>query len=175
VAREENIGIRFKILSDFLILAMMLCVAGVWSIYELTAMGNSIKGLLDEDYKAISAARVMTEALEREDSALLLLLSGNRKEGREFLKASETSFSEALGTAKNKVTIPYVLWGVSSPLPMPGLRAYRALQPPDRLFLPISRRSRLGFSSWLFKEDSVISGNRSSFVTICPPLSSAGL
>ncbi len=99
-------GIRFKILSGFLILAMMLCVAGVWSIYELTAMGTSVKGLLDENYKSISAARIMTEALEREDSALLLLLSGNRKEGREILKTAETAFSEALATAKNNVTIP---------------------------------------------------------------------
>jgi HAMP domain-containing protein len=106
VAREENMSIRFKILSGFLILAMMLCVAGVWSIYELSAMGTSIKGLLDENYKSISAARVMTEALEREDSALLLLLSGNRREGREILKAAETSFSEGLATAKNNVTIP---------------------------------------------------------------------
>lgn len=99
-------GLRFKILSGFLILAMMLCVAGVWSIHELTAMGTSVKGLLDENYKSISAARIMTEALEREDSALLLLLSGNRKEGLEILKAAETSFSEGLVTAKNNVTLP---------------------------------------------------------------------
>lgn len=99
-------GIRFKILSGFLILAMMLCVAGVWSIYELSAMGTSVKGLLDENYKSISAARAMTEALEREDSALLLLLSGNRREGLQILKAAETSFSEGLVTAKNNVTLP---------------------------------------------------------------------
>jgi hypothetical protein len=99
-------GIRTKILSGFLILAMMLCVAGVWSIYELTAMGTSVKGILDENYKSISAARAMIEALEREDSALLLLLSGNKREGREILKAAETSFSDGLATAKSNVTIP---------------------------------------------------------------------
>jgi len=99
-------SIRFKILSGFLILAMMLCVAGVWSIYELTIMGTSVRGLLDENYKSIVAARNMTEALEREDSAILLLLSGNRREGREILKAAESSFAGALDAAKNNVTIP---------------------------------------------------------------------
>ena len=60
-------GLRTKILSGFLILTMMLVVAGIWSIYELTRVGTSVQRLLDDNYKSINAGKMMIEALERED------------------------------------------------------------------------------------------------------------
>ena len=99
-------GVRAKILSGFLILAVMLFLAGAWSIYELSKIGTSVQKLLDDNYKSIDAAQLMTEALEREDSAILLLLSGNWKEGREIIKSADLSFRKAFQTAKNNVTIP---------------------------------------------------------------------
>lgn len=49
-------GLRIKILSGFLILAIMLCVAGVWSIYQFRSIGASVQALLDDNYKSINAA-----------------------------------------------------------------------------------------------------------------------
>jgi HAMP domain-containing protein len=99
-------GVRGKILLGFLILAVMLFLAGAWSIYELSKIGTSVQRLLDDNYKSIDAAQLMTEALEREDSAILLLLSGNWKEGREIIRSADLSFREAFKTAENNVTIP---------------------------------------------------------------------
>ena len=65
-------GLRAKILSGFLILTTMLFMARIWSIYELTRVGTSVQRLLVENYKSINAAKMMIEALEREDSAVLL-------------------------------------------------------------------------------------------------------
>ena len=65
-------GLREKILSGFLLLTMMLVVAGVWSIHELTAVGTSVQSILNDNYKSINAGKMMIEALEREDSAVLL-------------------------------------------------------------------------------------------------------
>ena len=98
-------GVRTKILSGFLILAVMLFLAGAWSIYELSKIGTSVQRLLDDNYKSIDAAKLMTEALEREDSAILLLLSGNWKEGREIIKSADLSFQKAFQTAEKNVTI----------------------------------------------------------------------
>ena len=98
-------GLRPKILLGFLILATMLLVAGGWSIYELSNIGISVQRLLDDNYKSIDAAKSMTEALEREDSAILLLLLGKRNEGREMLRSAENSFEKAFETARNNVTI----------------------------------------------------------------------
>ena len=69
-------GLQFKILSGFFILVLMLFIAGLWSIYELNSIGSSVQSILDENYTSIHAAKRMKEALEREDSGVLLLLLG---------------------------------------------------------------------------------------------------
>ncbi len=99
-------GIRMKILSGFLILTVMLLIAGIWSIYELSTVGESVQGLLDDNYKSINAAKTMIESLQREDSAVLLLLSGNWKEGRSVIESADRSFLQAFSIAKHNITIP---------------------------------------------------------------------
>jgi methyl-accepting chemotaxis protein len=99
-------GLRIKILSGFLVLTTMLLVAGAWSIYELTNIGTSVQRLLDDNYKSINTAKMMAEALEREDSAVLLLLSGNWDEGRSIIGDADISFRQGFDAAKKNVTIP---------------------------------------------------------------------
>ena len=99
-------GIRIKVLSGFLILTGMLFIAGAWSIFELNTVGTSVQGILDDNYKSINAARIMIEALERQDSAVLLLQSGNRKKGREILESADQSFNEGFQIASMNITIP---------------------------------------------------------------------
>jgi HAMP domain-containing protein len=99
-------SLRFKILSGFLILAVMLFAAGALSIYELTNIGHSVQSLLDENYKSINAAKNMIESLEREDSGVLLLLSGEWKTGRSTIEDADEDFQKAFLVAKNNVTIP---------------------------------------------------------------------
>jgi len=99
-------GLRMKILSGFMILTIMLFVAGVWSIYELRTIGTSVQGLLDENYKSINAAKTMIVALEREDSGVLLLLSGNWAEGRTILQSADSLFQKGFTIARSNVTIP---------------------------------------------------------------------
>ena len=99
-------GIRIKILSGFLVLTIMLLIAGAWSIYELTHIGSSVQKMLDENYESINAAKVMLEALEREDSAVLLLLSGKWEKGRSIIGAADASFQKGFDAAKKNLTIP---------------------------------------------------------------------
>lgn len=98
--------LRFKILSGFLTLALMLVLAGVWSIFELSNVGESAPKLLRENYQSINAAQTMLEALEREDSAILLLLLGKWKEGRAILTSGDSLFEESFQVAQNNLTIP---------------------------------------------------------------------
>jgi HAMP domain-containing protein len=99
-------GLRMKILSGFLILTMMLLIAGIWSIYELRTVGRSVQGLLDDNYRSINAANMMMEALEREDSAVLLLLSGKWEKGRSIIRSADLLFQQGLKIARDNVTIP---------------------------------------------------------------------
>jgi hypothetical protein len=103
---ESKMKIRTKILLGFLILAVMLAVAGAYSIYELTSISTSVQKLLDDNYKSINAAKQMIEALEREDSGILLLLAGKWKEGRATIVDAHRNFEKAYDIASHNVTIP---------------------------------------------------------------------
>lgn len=98
--------LRLKILSGFLILAIMLALAGILSIHELTSIGASVQKLLDDNYKSINAAKIMIEALEREDSGVLLLLFGKWNEGRTTIATADRAFQQGFEIAKNNLTIP---------------------------------------------------------------------
>lgn len=138
-------GIRAKILSGFLILAALLLVAGAWSIYELRHIGISVQKILDENYKSIDAAKVMTEALEREDSAILLLLLGKRDEGRAIIKTADDSFQKALEIARNNVTVPGELDLVNATIK--AYEKYKALW-----IQPLVSTKYGGDLNWYFKE-----------------------
>ncbi len=99
-------SLRFKILSGFLILALMLAIAGVWSVYELNSIGTSVQELLDDNYRSIKAAEMMVEALERHDSGILLLLSGKWEEGRKIIDVADDLFEKGHQIAENNLTIP---------------------------------------------------------------------
>ena len=84
----------------------MLLIAGLISIHELMKIGNYVQKLLDENYRSIEAAGTMQEALEREDSGILLLLMGNREEGQKVLNEGDDLFNKGFLSAKNNITIP---------------------------------------------------------------------
>jgi len=99
-------GLRVKILSGFIILAAMLAIAGWWTIYELRSAGFSMQTMLNENYRSIHAAEDMIEALEREDSAILLLLLGKWEEGRTMISEADKIFMEKLSFLNSNITVP---------------------------------------------------------------------
>jgi len=138
-------GLRAKILSGFMILTMMLVVAGIWSIYELTRVGTSVQRFLDENYKSINAGKMMIEALEREDSAVLLLLSSEWEEGRSILTSGDELFQKGFAIAQNNVTIPGE--GVYVGEIEAKYKAYKNLW-----VKPIVDTSKEGNLAWYFQE-----------------------
>jgi hypothetical protein len=99
-------GLRWKILSGFLILSLMLVLAGAWSIVQIRGVGMSVGGILDDNYRSIQAAKAMLESLEREDSGVLLLLLGEQDEGRAILATADSVFAASLRFAESNVTMP---------------------------------------------------------------------
>lgn len=99
-------GLRLKILSGFIILAIMLFVAGIWSIHELNTMGSSVQKLLDKDFKSMNAAMMMIEALEREDSGTLLLFLGRWEEGRAIVASGDSLFERMYLQAQRQDELP---------------------------------------------------------------------
>jgi hypothetical protein len=98
--------LRIKILTGFSILAFMLLISGLWSIHEMNSISSSTKKILDENYQSIYAAKEMKEALEREDSGILLLLLGKEKEGKTIINTADSLFEERLKFTYTNITIP---------------------------------------------------------------------
>ena len=72
----------------------------------MTTIGTSVENLLNDNYKSVNAAQIMTEALERQDSAILLLQSGKWKEGRDIIESADKSFQKGFLIASMNITIP---------------------------------------------------------------------
>lgn len=137
--------LRMKILSGFLILSFILVIAAIFSIHELSTIGESPQMLLRDNYLSVQASQQMIDALEREDSGILLLLSGQWKQGREIVGSADKSFMEALATARNNLTLPDEDKYVSEI--DKNYLAYKALW--ER---PITDTSRQGNIQWYFGE-----------------------
>lgn len=96
--------IKTKILAGFLLIIIMLLIAGAMSIFEFSRIGKSVKALIDDNYITLKASKTMIEALEREDSGILLLIAGKWEKGRSILNSADSSFLLAFNLAKNNIT-----------------------------------------------------------------------
>ncbi|MFO7864860.1 MAG: hypothetical protein R6U85_12745 [Salinivirgaceae bacterium] len=89
-----------------MLLVMMLAIAGIISAVEFRWISNSVNGLIRNNYESIKASKSMLEALEREDSGILLLLLGEWEEGRKILHSADSAFTANLIIAQNNITEP---------------------------------------------------------------------
>jgi len=97
--------LKGKILLGFVV--MILILAGVvgWSIYNFETLSNAINDILVENYRSIKASDSMVESIERQDSALLLLLRSTEEQGQEIFRRNEKEFYTWLARAEDNITI----------------------------------------------------------------------
>ncbi len=97
--------LRGKILMGYgLVLALMVLVS-LWALHNLRVLGRASDAILRENYKSIIAAENMIDAIERQDSATLLLLLGDRDTARRQFRENESQFLQWLGRARDNITI----------------------------------------------------------------------
>ena len=97
--------LKGKMLLGFAV--MILILAGVvgWSIYNFESLSNAINDILVENYRSIKASDSMVESIERQDSALLLLLRTSEEQGQEIFRRNEKEFYTWLARAEDNITI----------------------------------------------------------------------
>ncbi len=96
--------LKLKIFASFMLLTAMLAVAGTISIIEFRKLSKSVHELIENNYKSIEASKTMLEALEREDSGILLLMLNDLEEGQKIIASADSAFLIALEKAKNNLT-----------------------------------------------------------------------
>lgn len=97
-------SLQIKLVLSLALLVLMLLAAAVMSMMEFRNMGDSVKGVLNNNFSSIEAAKRMMESLEREDSGLLLWIIGERDEGSQTILTSHAIILSALQDAAKNIT-----------------------------------------------------------------------
>jgi len=88
-----------------LLIAIILAVSA-WSIYHVVRLGRAIDVILVNNYKSITAAENMKEALERQESAAMFFIAGHSGEARSQLATCGAAFSQGYEVASHNITEP---------------------------------------------------------------------
>jgi NtrC-family two-component system sensor histidine kinase KinB len=101
-----NWTLRKRILSGYGIVLLLLLVVFAWAFLSLYRLGRASDAIVSENYRSILAAEKMINAVERQDSAILLYLLGWQDEGVAQFRSNQVEFLQWLGRARDNVTIP---------------------------------------------------------------------
>ena len=97
--------LKKKILTGYGVAFLLMGLVVVWAIANLVSLGQATNAILSENYKSILAAENMLDALERQDSALLLALLGDKEAGTAQFRNKEADFIAWLARANDNITI----------------------------------------------------------------------
>ncbi len=98
-------SLRKKIFVGYGITLALTVVVFIWALVHLLDLGQASDAILRENYKSILAAENMVYAIERQDSATLLLLLGYADQGWRQFRDNESLFFQWLGRAKDNITV----------------------------------------------------------------------
>jgi NtrC-family two-component system sensor histidine kinase KinB len=97
---------RKKILLGYGASLLLIIVVLSWAMFLILRLGRASESILRENYQSIQAAENMIDAVERQDSATLLILLGYEQQGASEFRENESVFLQWLGRAKDNITIP---------------------------------------------------------------------
>jgi len=98
--------LKSKILLGYGLSLTLILLVGAWGIANLRRLGRASEAILEENYLSILAADKTIDALERQDSAVLLFLLESRELGSQQFQRNQIEFLKWLGRAEGNITIP---------------------------------------------------------------------
>ncbi|MFW5995652.1 MAG: ATP-binding protein [Halanaerobiaceae bacterium] len=98
-------SLRSKIYIGFFIVIILLIMVNLWAIRHFDTLSQAINSIMVENYESIKATENLVESIERQDSSLLMILDGERDDGRTTFRENEQEFYKWLGRAEDNITI----------------------------------------------------------------------
>ncbi|MCZ7665600.1 MAG: cell wall metabolism sensor histidine kinase WalK [Thermoleophilia bacterium] len=98
-------ALRKKILLGYGVAFALMAVVFAWAVVNLVALGKASDAILQENYRSILAAENMIDALERQDSAVLITIFSDKDQGAAQFRENEVAFLQWLARAKDNITI----------------------------------------------------------------------
>ncbi|MBN1972726.1 MAG: HAMP domain-containing protein [Sedimentisphaerales bacterium] len=97
--------LRKKVLIGYGLALCLVIAVIIWSLVNIAHLGKASQAILKENYQSILAAENMIYSLERQDSAILLLMLNYPDEAVKQFMENENDFLLWLGRAKDNITI----------------------------------------------------------------------
>ena len=98
-------SLRKKIFVGYGITLGLMVLVLIWALIHLLNLGQASQAILTENYKSILAAENMVYAIERQDSATLLVLLDYEDQGWKQFRENESLFLQWLARAKDNITV----------------------------------------------------------------------
>jgi NtrC-family two-component system sensor histidine kinase KinB len=98
-------ALKKKILVGYGVAFVLMSGVITWAVANLVSLGQASDAILRENYRSILAAENMVDALERQDSGILLLFMGDPTKGIAQFRENEAVFLQWLARAKDNITI----------------------------------------------------------------------
>ncbi len=98
-------SLKRKILTGYGVVFVLMALVIAWAVANLVSLGRATSAILSENYRSILAAENMVDALERQDSGVLLVYLGETESGIAQARENEALFLEWLARAKDNITI----------------------------------------------------------------------
>lgn len=96
--------LKGKISLVYLSLVILIAIVGITASVNLYKLSRSIDGLMIANYKSISAATCMIEAIERQDSAMLVYINVDSQKGKDMFTDSNEEFLKWYNVEANNIT-----------------------------------------------------------------------
>jgi NtrC-family two-component system sensor histidine kinase KinB len=97
--------LKRRVLVGYGVAFVLMGMVIAWSVINLVSLGKASEAILSENYRSILAAEKMVNALERQDSGILLICSEDAEKGIQQFRKNEPVFFEWLARAKDNITI----------------------------------------------------------------------
>ena len=98
--------LKSKILLGYGLSLSLILLVVAWGINNLRRLGEASEAILRENYNSILAAENIIDAIERQDSAILLFLLEDSDRGSQQFRQNQIEFLKWLGKADGNITIP---------------------------------------------------------------------
>jgi len=97
--------LKRRILSGYAVAFALMAMVVAWAVANIVSLGKASDAILRENYRSILAAENMVDALERQDSGILLVIAGDTQTGPTQFREHDATFLEWLARAKDNITI----------------------------------------------------------------------
>jgi two-component system, NtrC family, sensor histidine kinase KinB len=98
--------LKQKVLSGYAVIAILLCIVVAWAVVKIVFLGKATDAILRQNYQSIIAAEKIVDALERQDSGMLIMFLGDTVKGEAMFQENGAEITKWLDAAWNSIYVP---------------------------------------------------------------------